>query len=231
MIVTYITHSCFLIETVRNYLLFDYFDGELPRLNPNKALICFASHSHADHFSEKLFEVTSSHTDVCYILSSDIFKSRIPSSISDKTFFVEPHSNLTVDGMEIFTLRSTDLGVAFVVKTDEGYVYHAGDFNNWQWDEESDSYNNKMERNYLSELKRLDKMTFYAAFIPYDSRQSQSIRLKAVLQFMQYATAENLFPMHMWEKYDIAKELTTVPLNTKLFVPHNKYESFNLKEI
>ena len=31
-------------------------------------------------------------------------------------------------------LLSNDSGVAFIVKTKEGTIYHAGDLNDWYWD-------------------------------------------------------------------------------------------------
>ena len=64
MEVTYINHSSFLLDSENSIFLFDYFDGDMPSINGSKPLYCFASHSHGDHFSERLFEETSSHPDV-----------------------------------------------------------------------------------------------------------------------------------------------------------------------
>ena len=51
MKITYIHHSAFLVETESVYLLFDYFQGNLPELSEKKPLYVFASHRHPDHFS------------------------------------------------------------------------------------------------------------------------------------------------------------------------------------
>ncbi len=40
------------------------------------------------------------------------------------------------NGTEVDTLLSNDSGVAFIVRTKEGTIYHAGDLNDWYWDGE-----------------------------------------------------------------------------------------------
>ena len=41
MKITYIHHSCFLVESDRFYYLFDYEQGDLPTLNPAKPMFSF----------------------------------------------------------------------------------------------------------------------------------------------------------------------------------------------
>ena len=207
MQVTYITHSCFLVETQNSLFLFDYFEGELPALDTSKPLYCFASHSHGDHFSERLFEATSPHPNAHYILSDDIFKSRIPQELTAKTDFIAPAQIIVLDGMSIKALKSTDMGVAFVIDENGTLIYHAGDLNCWQWEEESDEYNRTMEQNYIKEIEKLDGLHFKLAFIPLDPRQGEDIRQKGIKIFLEYANAENIFPMHLWDNYDIAPAL------------------------
>ena len=43
MKITYIHHSAFLVETESVYLLFDYFQGNLPELSEKKPLYVFAT--------------------------------------------------------------------------------------------------------------------------------------------------------------------------------------------
>mgnify|MGYP000370425735 FL=1 len=53
MQITRIFHSGFLVETARRYFIFDYYKGELPKLNPDKPVYVFASHGHQDHYEPK----------------------------------------------------------------------------------------------------------------------------------------------------------------------------------
>ncbi len=233
MQVTYIMHSCFLVESDKNLFLFDYFDGKIPPLNNNKPLYCFASHSHGDHFSEKLFEATASHPSVHYILSDDIFKSRVPLELSAKVDFISPSQTVIIDNIGIKTLKSTDLGVAFIVDEDGRLIYHAGDLNDWQWEEESSYYNRKMEADYINEIKKLGGMYFKLAFLPLDSRQSSEIRQKGIKIFLEYANAENIFPMHLWDNYSMANELALTmgpEMNAIFRNAKHKGETFTIKE-
>lgn len=204
MQITYITHSSFLIESRESLFLFDYFEGDLPPLDTAKPLYCFASHSHSDHFSERLFDATKKHPTVRYILSDDIFKSRVPNELYPYTDFVSPYQTVIINGISIKTLKSTDMGVAFIVGENGHLIYHAGDLNDWQWEEESTEYNIKMEADYISEMEKLNGMHFLLAFIPLDPRQSCNIRKKGIKFFLEHANAENIFPMHLWDNYDIA---------------------------
>lgn len=54
MRVTFLAHDGFLIELDSVCLLFDWWKGALPPL-PDKPLLVFVSHRHADHFSRKSF--------------------------------------------------------------------------------------------------------------------------------------------------------------------------------
>lgn len=207
MQVTYINHSCFLVESDTGLFLFDYFDGDIPELNCDKPLYCFSSHSHGDHFSEKLFEKTVHHPNVHYILSDDILKKCVPAELYSRTDFVAPSQTVIIDKISVKTLKSTDLGVAFIVDDDGKLIYHAGDLNDWIWKGESSEYNTNMEASYIKEMEKLRGTDFLLAFIPIDPRQSQNDRQRGIRLFMKYANAENIFPMHMWDKYETAEEL------------------------
>ena len=53
MIVTYIRHSGFLVETERFYYIFDYESGSLPELDREKPVLVLSSHSHSDHYNRE----------------------------------------------------------------------------------------------------------------------------------------------------------------------------------
>ena len=57
MQVTYIDHSGFMVESGSCYYIFDYYKGELPKLDKDKEEIVFCSHFHQDHFNPQIFQI------------------------------------------------------------------------------------------------------------------------------------------------------------------------------
>lgn len=222
MKITHIRHSTFLVEDEYASYLFDYYKGTMPELNMDKPLYCFASHIHYDHFSKQLFTETAHHPDVHYILSNDIKEKLVPADMKSRTSFMGPDETLVLSEGEsqrarisVKTLASTDEGVAFIVSSDEKLIYHAGDLHDWLWEEEGEAYNRQMEANYLKEMKKIEGMHFSLAFLPLDPRQAVEDRPKGIRLFLQHASADNIFPMHMWDKYETAEEYLQTPEGQK----------------
>ena len=211
MKITYIHHSSFLVETGTKYLLFDYYEGKIPELEKDKPLFVFASHRHGDHFSPVIFELAKNHPEVTYILSSDIWRVRIPEDLQEQTVSMKSHTELEIcEGLMVKTLKSTDEGVAFFVTCDGYRIYHAGDLNNWYWEGEPDTWNEKMERVYRAEIGRISDETADAAFIPLDPRQGEAFYL-GIHQFMQYSDAKHIFPMHCWGDFSVIERIKEMP--------------------
>ena len=59
--VNYIGHSGFSVGVGSHFLLFDYFFGSFPgkEVNSYKYPVVFASHSHSDHFNQKVFTLAA----------------------------------------------------------------------------------------------------------------------------------------------------------------------------
>ena len=76
-------HSGFLVETAKRYFIFDYYKGELPKLNPDKPVYVFASHGHQDHYEPKVFELLKQQGIVpkLAILAKDIKEKKYPDGI------------------------------------------------------------------------------------------------------------------------------------------------------
>ena len=131
MKVTYLVHSGILVELKDYYCIFDYYKGELPPLDKEKDVIVFCSHSHNDHYNPLIFDLLEK-SGMCYqaVLANDISDENRLSKI--KHSFVKPDECYQfVGGIQVETLLSNDSGVAFIVSTDEGMIYHGGDLNDW----------------------------------------------------------------------------------------------------
>ena len=109
--------------------------------------------------------------------------------------------------LSVRTLKSNDLGVAFIIETDGLKIYYAGDLNNWWW--EGDEEDRKLADLYHEELRRIEGMKFDAAFIPLDPR-IKGYEL-GIEDFLGYCDARRIFPMHMWGKYGITEQLLGRP--------------------
>ena len=54
--------------------------------------------------------------------------------------------------LKLSTYRSTDLGVAFLVEDQQELICHAGDLNDWVWEEEGAAYNEQMTADYRKQI-------------------------------------------------------------------------------
>lgn len=215
--VTYIGHSGFSLETDHVTFLFDYDHGDLSQLNREKALVVFVSHKHADHYNPKIFELIHEYPEVLYILSKDVPVKRETEQYEKQGILLQDHilkvgfdseyRQELSDGslLEITTLKSTDLGVAFLLKYEGRTYYHAGDLNLWLWKEEGKEYNDKMSRKYFLQLEKLKGMLIDIAFVPLDPRQEEDM-FAGIASFMEYTKAKVVFPMHFWGKYQVIPE-------------------------
>lgn len=207
MKITFLIHSCYFVELEHCALLFDYYEGDIPQTD--KPLSVFASHSHGDHFSPKVFDLCR-EKNARYFLSDDIWKSRVPEELKEHTVFVSPHHVYQAEGVKISTLQSTDAGVAFLVECEGKRFYHAGDLNCWVWNGAPKGQNEMMKNLYRQELLSLSGIPLDVAFVPLDPRQEEEYDL-GMKYFFETADAEYVFPMHMWEDYSVVPRFCSTP--------------------
>lgn len=218
MKITYIHHSCFLIELEQLYLLFDYVKGTLPVLSPDKDLLVLVSHRHGDHFSPDIFDLAEQHPKIRYILSDDIWQNRVPEQHFCRTEYMDSGKVLFLPdggGVQITAFKSTDQGIAFLVENDGKVLYHAGDLNDWKWTGESKAWNNDMDASYRRELEKIHNLGLVpdVAMLPLDGRQEEWFYL-GIHEFMEIVGAKAVLPMHFWEDYDIIHRLKELDCTT-----------------
>ena len=208
MKITYIHHSSFLVELKQLSLLFDYFQGDV-KLPEGKPAVIFASHRHGDHFSPVIFDFAKERQDVYYVLSDDIWEKRTPSGLRERILFAGPGQEFSLpwlSGISVRTFKSTDEGVAFLVRSPEGVIYHAGDLNNWQWEGEPKDWNRNMEVNYRRQLEAMKNEKIDVAFVPLDPRQGKDF-YRGMDDFMKMVGAARVFPMHCWDDFTVISRL------------------------
>ena len=204
MNITYIHHSCFLVETRRFYFLFDYQTGNLPKLNAAKPIFVLSSHGHADHYNPEVFTLLSGlgMEHIRAILSDDII-----APANTDTLSVSPEQEYTLDtALKLTTFRSTDLGVAFLIEDEQTLIYHAGDLNDWVWEEESEAYNKQMTIDYRNQIdllgSKLGQKQIDTAFVVLDPRQEKDYH-RGLCYFLEHIPAKQVYPMHYWQSPSI----------------------------
>lgn len=200
MKVTYIHHSGFLVETKRYYFIFDYETGQLPSLNTDKPVFVFSSHSHQDHYNPEIFSILHKQgmKHVRAILSDDI---ELPTNVD--TLQVSSNQFYELDiNLNLTTFKSTDLGVAFLIEDEGKLIYHAGDLNDWVWDDESEEYNNQMTKDYQEEILKLsnclNNREIDVAFVVLDPRQEQDYD-RGMCFYLDNIPSKVVYPMHYWD--------------------------------
>ncbi len=231
MRITFLGHSGFFAELPDTDLLFDYYVGTLPDPKPEKPLFVFVSHGHPDHFSQKIFSLAEKTENILYLISDDIQERKIPGELrnTEKVRFLGPDQDVRVrigggPELRVRTFRSTDEGVAFLTDTigEDGRcrerLYHAGDLNDWHWDDWDTEWNDMQRRNYQDALRKIascvaeDAHIPDAAFVPVDTRLGEGRFFWMGLdEYMTAVGAGVVFPMHLFGDPGVIDRMRALP--------------------
>ncbi len=221
MKITNLGHSGFLVELNNTYLIFDYFIGNIPKLNTDKRIYVFSSHVHEDHFNINIFNMLKQYKGVNFILSNDIHRKYnnkyfLSHSVSESQYnnisFLTAGASTTLDTLKIDTLKSTDEGVAFIVEVEGKTIYHAGDLNLWIWQEEGERYNKIMTAMFEKEMKKIKGQHFDLAFLVLDSRQGNDFYL-GFDYFMKNTDTDLAYAMHFCGDSSVVERLKNMPIS------------------
>lgn len=208
MKVTYLNHSGILVELKDCYYVFDYYKGELPPLDNERDVIVFCSHSHNDHYNPLIFDLLNQR-GMRYqaILANDISDEKSLSKIKHR--FVESNQSYQIDGgLQVETLLSNDSGVAFIVSSDEGTIYHSGDLNDWYWEGEPEEDNLELRTIYHAEIGKIQGRHFDVAFVPLDPRL-EAHYADGLLYFLENVDCDAIYPIHYWGDPSVIQRFIT----------------------
>ena len=209
MIIDYVGHSGFLVETGRQLLLFDAerFDPALIGGKPvNKPLFVFVSHAHPDHFNPDIFSLAGGRRRVRYLLSFDL-KGNPAVPAGTDTNYLDAGKAYEIEGLgRVETLLSNDEGVSFLIDTGEETVFHAGDLNWWDWEGEDPAWLREHERVFLEETAKLADREIDAAFLVLDDRLGGRFA-KGVLRILSVCRPRFVLPMHFWQDRTVVERL------------------------
>lgn len=241
MKVTYIYHSCYLLEFEGFSVLFDFYedakraDGKMwiedYLLNKPEDLYVLVTHSHGDHYTPEIFDWKSRKSNIHYILSKEVAEVHsLPNDVEISLLgILETYKD---DNIAVRAYGSTDVGGSFCVQANGKKYFHAGDLNNWHWNEEVSNIEAMgYENNYLCELELFAEHTnqVFLAMFPIDPRLGHDY-MKGAEQFVDRVSVDYLLPMHFGENYEKANAFENYARlqNCHYLAINNKGESFNL---
>lgn len=210
MKLTYIFHSGFAIELENLTIIIDYYkdsDNNVvkSRLLKNKgSLYVLCTHSHTDHFNKDILKWKHSHPDIKYIFSKDILDDGFAKQ--DDAVYLDRLDVYEDAMLRIKAFGSTDKGISFFIEINRHKIFHAGDLNNWHWNEESTPNEIAEATNfYLSELGLLSHNVPHMnlAMFPIDSRLGKDYMIGAE-QFVDTIKVDVFVPMHFDKNYEKA---------------------------
>ena len=180
MDVTYLLNSGFLVRVDDVLLVFDAFDDPAGVLDQELAkdnfthLYFFASHAHFDHFNPMIARYADKVQR--YLLSEDIRRTPGAAHIpADQISWIGLYDAWQDDRITVTSFSSTDEGTSFLVETNAKRIFHAGDFNWWDWTGETDENRKLAENGFRKQIKRLAGLSFDLAFFPVDGRLGPSM--------------------------------------------------------
>lgn len=209
--ITYLAHSGFAVTLDKLVLVFDYFRDPSHALHrileakPDAKVIFFVSHRHVDHYNHDIFEVAQNH-DRYYVVSNDIPAKDIPTTINVAGMSAGDIVGPLPEGIMVKAYKSTDAGICFMVTLADGKrIFHAGDLNDWHWQDESkprdvqkaDEAFKVIVNHIASEVPSVD-----VAMFPVDARLGTDYARGARI-FLDTIKVGDFFPMHFgadWEE-------------------------------
>ena len=196
MQITFLGQSGFAVDTGRFLLLFDYAprrqaavtDPILQTLIRNRRLLVFVSHRHEDHYTEAVWNLPA---EGWFVGEGVVPQKEAAVLVGGET--------LTFPDFSIKTYRSTDEGVAFLVRVDGCSIYHAGDLNWWHWSGEPDPWNPDMAKAFLEQAEQIIREPIDLAFLTADPRQHEAW-LWGLDYLMRHGQIRLAVPMHFWNQ-------------------------------
>lgn len=180
-------------------------------LNKPGRIYVLSSHFHLDHFNPivlswqddyKTFHEKGTKNEITYVLSNDILK-RKRASKGDANF-IRKGKTYSDENIQIDAIGSTDVGCSFLITIDGKKIFHAGDLNNWKYNENLPlKEKRKSDGDFLAEINFLKKYTdsVDVTLFPIDRRIIGDTYTRGATQFIENIKTKLFVPMHFSEDY------------------------------
>ncbi len=222
--VTYVYHSCFVLEVDNNTLLFDPpGKGFLPKGAWNKIektvegkeLYVFISHGHADHYTPLIFELEPKKA--YYVLSEDVIS-------KDKGMNLSDGEDVKIGSVRVRTLKSNDEGLAYLIHLKGNTIYFGGDLAKWDWPEWCERKRRKHVEVFERTLEYLKKLKVDMAFSNMDKRLKS---WAGPVDFINAVKPRFFVPIHTFGNEEWIDDLikADIPKETSVFNYRKPWDS------
>ena len=245
MIITYIYHSCCAIEFSKFSVIIDYYidpvkEGEevgwveKNLLQNDKPLYVLCTHSHSDHFNEEVLSWDAKKDNITYIFSKEVAETLKDNPLlkDEKITYLDKFEEYKDKNIKVQAFGSTDEGGSFYMEHERKKIFHAGDLNNWHWNEEvprDEAF--VFENQYICELELLSEQVKKVdiAMFPLDPRLGKDF-MRGGEQFVNKIKTKNFLPLHFGDNYELIQQFEPIAnkAKTKLLKLEHKAQSFKL---
>ncbi len=141
--VEYINNNGYIVETDKAVYVFDFVDGFLPAtyLRKNKPLIFFVTNGDKEHYSQSIYSYRKT-----VIFAYDILQEPY-----NKVFKMYPNEMIHLGFAKVYTRPTTRDGVVYIIKEDDKTIIHAGNLNNYHYQEFSSAKRVELETQNFNE--------------------------------------------------------------------------------
>lgn len=191
------------------------------------------THSHADHFNQEVLIWDKKKSDITYIFSKEIEDTFKETLKEDKVHYLDKLQLFEVENVSIKAFGSTDAGASFYIQHKDKKIFHAGDLNNWHWNEEVSKEDSLIyENQYICELELVaeEVKELDIAMFPIDPRLGKDFMLGGE-QFVNKIKTNNLLPLHFGDNYELIKQFEPIAqaVNCNLLHLEHTGQSFKIK--
>ncbi len=211
--IVYVFHNCFALMFNDKVLVFDYpelLDEKVRdfvrNIVRNKELLVMISHSHMDHFSKEFLKLKNYAKRFTCIISRDV--GEVCNDAGKQCREVSEGEELSLDGILIKVLGSSDLGVSYFLKMNDLKVYFAGDNSDWRRPSLPKEFNKIIWRTFsrvVEELRRdISKLDVLFANLCVECNDYGGLG-----KLCKTFNPKLLVPMHLRGNIEVLKQLSS----------------------
>ncbi len=199
-------------------------------LNKEEDLYVLCSHSHLDHFNPDILTWMNIKKNIRYIFSRELLESG-KAKEGDAQFLIKEEV-FRDHRIKLKAFGSTDAGSSFLLSYNGKLFFHAGDLNNWHWNEEV-GFDEALgyENLYLCELELISEKSdnLHVVMFPLDPRLGKDF-MRGAEQFVSRIKTDYFFPMHFGDNFDKVNQFEAIAskYGTKFLSVSKRGQTFRL---